>query len=138
MESAAGSRPRQATSAVIMMGRRRISAASRVAVRMSLPSCRSLLMKETRITAVSTETPISASRPSTEDTLNGVCVSFSAISAPTGSVITHAERDRDREFEIAVEREQNHENQQQRERPDDFHLALRFEKFAVFAAPVER
>ena len=88
VERAAGSRPRQATRAVIIMGRRRIRAASRVAVRISRPSCRNLLMKDTRITAVSTETPISASKPSTEDTLNGVCVSLSAISAPTGSVIT--------------------------------------------------
>ena len=40
------------------------------------------------MTAVSTETPISASSPSTEETLKGVCVSFRASSAPTGSVIT--------------------------------------------------
>ena len=45
-------------------------------------------MYDTRITAVSTDTPISASKPSTELTLNGVCVSFRAINAPTGSVIT--------------------------------------------------
>ena len=44
VESAAGSKPRQATSAVIMMGRSRSSEASRVAVRMSLFSSRSLLM----------------------------------------------------------------------------------------------
>src|SRR4029077_7582596 len=87
VESAAGRRPRQATSAVIMIGRRRSSEASRVAVRISLFSSRSLLIYETRITAVSTETPISASSPSTEETLKGVCVSFNAISAPTGSVI---------------------------------------------------
>ena len=39
------------------------------------------------MTAVSTETPSSASRPSTEETLNGVWVSLSAMSAPTGSVM---------------------------------------------------
>ena len=54
---------------------------------MSIPSCLSLLMYETRMTAVSTETPSSASRPSTEETLKGVWVSFRATSAPTGSVM---------------------------------------------------
>src|ERR1700688_3652977 len=63
VESTAGKRPRQATSAVIMIGRNRSSEASRVAVRMSLFSRRSLLMYETRITAVSTDTPMSASIP---------------------------------------------------------------------------
>ena len=43
-EKAAGSRPRQATSAVIMMGRRRTIEASKVALAISCPSSRSLLM----------------------------------------------------------------------------------------------
>ena len=38
------------------------------------------------MTAVSTETPISANMPSAEEALNGVWVSFSASNAPTGSV----------------------------------------------------
>src|SRR5271170_4742727 len=88
VESAAGSNPRQATSAVIMMGRSRKREASRVAVRMSLFSSRSLLINETRMTAVSTDTPIRARSPRIDETLNGVWVSFSAMSAPTGSVIT--------------------------------------------------
>ena len=69
---AAGSNPRQATSAVIIMGRRRSKDAWYVASRMLRPSSRSLLMNETRMTAVSTETPMRASSPSTDDTLKGV------------------------------------------------------------------
>src|SRR6266568_5536949 len=44
VERAAGSKPRQATSAVIMIGRRRNSEASSVASRMVRPSRRNLLM----------------------------------------------------------------------------------------------
>ena len=72
VESAAGSNPRQATRAVIMIGRRRKSEASRVAERISIPSSRNLLMYETRMTAVSTETPSKARSPRTDDTLKGV------------------------------------------------------------------
>jgi hypothetical protein len=39
-----GNKPRQATRAVIMIGRSRSNEASRVAVRISIPSCLSLLM----------------------------------------------------------------------------------------------
>ena len=46
VDIAAGSNPRQATSAVIMIGRRRRSDASCVALAMSRPSRRSLLMNE--------------------------------------------------------------------------------------------
>ena len=55
-----------------------------VASRILRPSRRSLLMYETRITAVSTETPIRASSPRTDETLKGVCASFKASKAPTG------------------------------------------------------
>ncbi len=48
VDSAAGKRPRQATSAVIMMGRRRSSEASRVASRMDFPSRRNLLEGDER------------------------------------------------------------------------------------------
>ena len=44
VESAAGRSPRQATSAVIMIGRNRTSEPSRVALRMPSPARRSLLM----------------------------------------------------------------------------------------------
>src|SRR5579862_5506736 len=49
----------------------------------------------------------------------------------------HSQRDRHREFEIAVQREQNQKNQKHRQRPYYFELLLRFEEFAVFAAPVD-
>ena len=39
------------------------------------------------MTAVSTDTPSNATSPRTDDTLKGVCVSFSATKAPTGSVM---------------------------------------------------
>ena len=53
---------------------------------MSLPSSRSLLMNEYRITLVCTATPISATKPNIDETLKLVCVIHSASSPPTGSV----------------------------------------------------
>src|ERR1700747_3064398 len=54
------------------------------------------------MTAVSTETPRSASNPRMLETLKGVWVSHSAISAPTGSVIengpVHVARSRQNHF----------------------------------------
>jgi hypothetical protein len=87
VDSAAGNKPTQATSAVMMMGRTRSKAASRVALVMSIPSRRSLFMYEIRITPVYTDPPLNASSPSADDTLNGVCVNLRAMSAPTGSVM---------------------------------------------------
>ena len=86
VDMAAGSRPKQATRAVIMMGRRRRTEASRVALKISLPSSRSLLMNEYRITLVCTATPINATKPSIDETLKLVCVMRNASSPPTGSV----------------------------------------------------
>ena len=63
-----------------------INDASSVAVGMSFPSRRSLLMNEYRMTLVWTATPISATNPSMDDTLKLVCVSRSASRPPTGSV----------------------------------------------------
>ena len=89
------------------------------------------------MTAVSTETPISASKPSTDETLKGVCVSLSAISAPTGSVSNDAKGNRHREFEVSVKRKQDHEDDQHSQRADEFHLVLCLKKFAVLATPGE-
>src|SRR6476620_680585 len=86
VDMAAGSRPMHATSAVIMMGRRRSSDASNVAVAMVLPSSRSLLTNEYRMTLVWTATPINATKPKPDDTLKCVPVSFKASSPPTGTV----------------------------------------------------
>jgi len=86
VDIAAGSRPMQATIAVMKIGRSRSSDASCVAVTMSFPSSRSLLMNYYRMTLVCTATPISATKPKPDETLKCVSVSFSASSPPTGTV----------------------------------------------------
>ena len=101
-----------------------------------MPSRRNLLMYETRMTAVSTDTPISASSPRTDETLKGVLVSFSAISAPTGSVITTPRAMVNGKFEIAVEREQDQEDEQYCQRADHVELLLGGQELAVLAAPL--
>src|ERR1700731_1758737 len=62
----AGSRPRVATSIVIMMGRRRRTAPSMAADSMVWPAARSWLMYSSMITPVCTETPKSAKKPTPE------------------------------------------------------------------------
>ncbi len=85
VESAAGSRPRQATRAVIMMGRSLRSDASRVTVRISIFFMKAQLVDGDK-SPLAVSTPINASMPSPDDALNGVPVSFSAGRAPTGTV----------------------------------------------------
>ena len=71
------------------------------------------------------------------ETLNGVCVSFSAISAPDRLGEHHAERDGNWEFEVAVERKQDQKDQQNCQRTNHDKLRFRFEQFTVFAAPIQ-
>ena len=85
VESAAGSRPRQATSAVIIMGRSRSSDASRVAA--------DVHVLKTQLVDIGDKDhgcldgyAHQREQAQAEETLKGVWVSFSAMRAPTGSV----------------------------------------------------
>ncbi len=68
------------------------------------------------MTAVSTETPISASSPSTRGDAERRMRELQRDQRAHRLGHNHAESDRDRKLEIAVEREKDHENQQHRER----------------------
>ena len=85
VDSAAGSRPNAATSAVIMIGRRRSRAAVRVASVIEKPSNRSSFAYEMYTTAVCTETPNRARNPIIDDTESGVPVRARMSKPPNGA-----------------------------------------------------
>ncbi len=91
---AAGSRPRVATSMVIIMGRRRRTAPSMAASSMEWPRTRIWLMYSSMMTPTSTDTPKSARKPTPEETLKWVWVSSSAVRPPTGAMETLANMSR--------------------------------------------
>ena len=89
------------------------------------------------MTLVCTATPISAAKPSIEETLKLVPRQPQRQKAAHGLGHQHAEEDDDREFHVAVEREQDQQNQQHGQRDDHLHLAMRSQIVLVLAAPIE-
>src|ERR1035441_8110632 len=87
-DKAAGSRPRVATSMVIMMGRSRRTAPSMAASSMVCPRTRIWLMYSSMMTPVSTETPKRARKPTPVETLKLVCERSSATRPPMGAMET--------------------------------------------------
>jgi len=80
--NAIGTKPRLATSAVISTGRRRRSAARRIAVRSGTPSARSWRIVDTRTMSPRTATPDSATKPTAAEMLNGIPRAHRAITPP--------------------------------------------------------
>ena len=137
VDIAAGSKPRQATSAVIMMGRRRSSEASRVA-------SRTRCAFESKLVDVADQDDRgfdgdAQQREKSEDAGDaerGVR-EFESDERADRFGEDDAECDGDRKFEIAVKREENQEDQKDSERTDDIELRFGFEQLAVLAAPIQ-
>ena len=89
------------------------------------------------MTAVSTETPINASKPSADETLNGVWVELERDQGAYRLGQDDAEGDGHRKFEIAIKREQDHENDEHGKRADELNLVFGFKKFAILPTPFE-
>ena len=83
--SAIGTKPSEATSAVIKTGRKRVSDPSVMASSSGLPSARSLLMKEIITMPLSTATPERAMKPTPAEMDSGMSRSHNAATPPVSA-----------------------------------------------------